>query len=75
MNQIIADSRVPKEPLQKESYHESSVAKFDAEEEHSAGDERWKEEFQAFYNNGDDELSSKFTDPSSWYSGYDRCNI
>ncbi|KNA24096.1 hypothetical protein SOVF_019010 [Spinacia oleracea] len=75
LNQIIADSRVPKEPLQKESYHESSVAKFDAEEEHSAGDERWKEEFQAFYNNGDDELSSKFTDPSSWYSGYDRCNI
>ncbi|KAL2924052.1 Kinesin-like protein KIN-12B [Bienertia sinuspersici] len=64
LNQIIADSRL------------SSVAKFDAEERHSAGDDSWKEEFQAFYNNDiDDELSSKFSEPSSWFSGYDRCNI
>lgn len=68
-------SRLPKEALQQDPYPTSSMAKFDAEG-HSAGDERWKEEFQAFYNNEiEDDLSSKFAEPSSWFSGYDRCNI
>uniref|UniRef100_A0A803LZK2 Kinesin motor domain-containing protein n=1 Tax=Chenopodium quinoa TaxID=63459 RepID=A0A803LZK2_CHEQI len=67
---------IPKEALQ-DSYHApSNAVKFDTEAQHSAGDERWKEEFKAFYDNGiDDELSSKFAEPSSWFSGYDRCNI
>uniref|UniRef100_A0A803LTH2 Kinesin motor domain-containing protein n=1 Tax=Chenopodium quinoa TaxID=63459 RepID=A0A803LTH2_CHEQI len=66
---------IPKEALQ-DSYHAPSGVKFDTEERQSGGDERWKEEFQAFYDNGiDDELSSKFAEPSSWFSGYDRCNI
>ncbi|XP_010673319.2 kinesin-like protein KIN-12B [Beta vulgaris subsp. vulgaris] len=75
LNQTIAVSRLPKEALQQDPYPTSSMAKFDAEG-HSAGDERWKEEFQAFYNNEiEDDLSSKFAEPSSWFSGYDRCNI
>ena len=72
LNHIIAESRLPKESLQ--DPYTDNAAKFDAEERHSAGDDRWKEEFQAFYNI-DDELSSKFAEPSSWFSGYDRCNI
>ncbi|KAK9932898.1 hypothetical protein M0R45_020119 [Rubus argutus] len=36
--------------------------------------ERWKEEFEPFYNAEDGELR-KLTEPSSWFSGYDRCNI
>lgn len=38
------------------------------------GDQQWREEFEPYYNNTDEELS-KFGEPSSWFSGYDRCNI
>ena len=76
LNQVIADSHLPKEAIQQDPHHISSPAIFDTEERHSAGDERWKEEFQSFFDNEtDDDLSSKFSEPSSWFSGYDRCNI
>ncbi|WOL14421.1 kinesin-like protein KIN-12A [Canna indica] len=34
-----------------------------------------KEEFEPFCNRGGDAEFSMDTDPSSWFSGYDRCNI
>lgn len=38
------------------------------------GDQRWREEFEPFYNTKEEDLP-KFGDPSSWFSGYDRCNV
>jgi kinesin family protein 15 len=52
------------------------MPKYDAGEPLSEGDERWREEFEPFYNveDGEGELS-KLAEPSAWFSGYDRCNI
>lgn len=38
------------------------------------GDDRWKEEFAPFYSTKEEDLP-KFGEPSSWFSGYDRCNV
>ncbi|CAN4095728.1 unnamed protein product [Withania somnifera] len=38
------------------------------------GDERWREEFAQFYSTKEEDLP-KFGEPSSWFSGYDRCNV
>lgn len=38
------------------------------------GDDRWKEEFASFYSTKEDDLP-KFGESSSWFSGYDRCNV
>lgn len=73
LNQIIAESRLPKEAIQP-VYNDSNLAKYDAEEEpHDEGDQQWREEFKPFYTE-DNELS-KLAGSSSWFSGYDRCNI
>ncbi|XP_016475479.1 kinesin-like protein KIN-12B isoform X1 [Nicotiana tabacum] len=37
------------------------------------GDQRWREEFEPFYNTKED--LPNFGEPSSWFSGYDRCNL
>lgn len=73
LNQCLAESRLPKEAL-RPAYNDSDMTKYDAEEPHTMGDQRWKEEFEPFCNGEDGELA-KLAEPSSWFSGYDRCNI
>ena len=75
LNQFLAKSRLPKE-APRPAYDDSEMAKYDAgeEESHTACDQKWREEFEPFYNGEDNELS-RLTEPSSWFSGYDRCNI
>ena len=68
----MADSRLPKEAIIGPAYEdETSKAKYDMDESH---DQRWREEFEPFYNGEDGELLPKLSEPS-WFSGYDRCNI
>ena len=73
MNQFAAESRLPKETL-RPADNETDMAKYDGEESHSMGDQLWRQEFDTFYHAEDTEIS-KLEEPSSWYSGYDRCNI
>lgn len=73
LNQFYAESPIRQEPLQPTS-DDSQMVKYDVGEPRtSANDHQWKEEFEPFYN-GEDSLS-KLTEQSSWFSGYDRCNI
>ncbi|XP_004296958.1 PREDICTED: kinesin-like protein KIN12B-like [Fragaria vesca subsp. vesca] len=74
LNELLAQSRLPKEAIRPAYDNESHVAKYDLGEPHSLSDQRWKEEFEPFYNGEDGELR-KLAEPSSWFSGYDRCNI
>ncbi|RWW50185.1 hypothetical protein BHE74_00043578 [Ensete ventricosum] len=69
LNQLLADSRLPREAL---TYTVFNVAKTEGGE--SPTDQRWREEFEPFCNRDDADFS-KDTNPSSWFSGYDRCNI
>ncbi|XP_074306876.1 kinesin-like protein KIN-12B [Silene latifolia] len=56
--------------------HKQSAAKYDAGTHESFENNRWKEEFEGFFDkDADDDLSSKLSEPASWFSGYDRCNI
>uniref|UniRef100_A0A5B6YNG2 Putative kinesin-like protein KIN12B n=1 Tax=Davidia involucrata TaxID=16924 RepID=A0A5B6YNG2_DAVIN len=75
LNQLIAESRLPKEALPP-AYEDSDMQKYDAGEPHSTGDQRWREPFEPFYNVEESDFS-KPAEPehSSWFSGYDRCNI
>ncbi|XVF28968.1 hypothetical protein REPUB_Repub15cG0079200 [Reevesia pubescens] len=74
LNKLIAESRLTKEAIQPPAYDHFDIAKYDAGEIHDASDQRWREEFEPFYNGEDGELS-KLAENSSWFSGYDRCNI
>ncbi|KAB1213491.1 Kinesin-like protein KIN12B [Morella rubra] len=74
LNGLFAESRLPREAIQP-AYGDNHIAKYDTVEAHNAaGDQTWREEFESFYNGEDGELP-KPTEPSSWFSGYDRCNI
>lgn len=74
LNGLFSESRLPREAIQP-AYGDNHIAKYDTVEAHSAaGDQTWREEFESFYNGEDGELP-KPTEPSSWFSGYDRCNI
>ncbi|XP_038723626.1 kinesin-like protein KIN-12B isoform X2 [Tripterygium wilfordii] len=73
LNGLLAESRLPKEAIQT-AYNDSEMAAFDAQKPTSTGDQQWKEEFEHFYNGEDGEFS-KLPEASSWFSGYDRCNI
>lgn len=73
LNQFLAEYRLPKEGL-RPAYDDSEMAKYDVGESQTASDQQWREEFEPFYNGEDSELS-KLAQPSSWFSGYDRCNI
>ncbi|GMH08058.1 hypothetical protein Nepgr_009898 [Nepenthes gracilis] len=66
LNQTINDCRLPKHASQ-DAFWQSSMAKYDVGDNHhhNADEQRWREEFEL----------SKFGEPSSWFSGYDRCNI
>lgn len=73
-NELLAESHLPKETI-RPTYNDCEMAKYDAGETLSEGDQRWREEFEPFYNGeGSNELT-KLAEPSSWFSGYDRCNI
>ncbi|XP_059632075.1 kinesin-like protein KIN-12B [Cornus florida] len=75
LNQLLEESRLPKEAFRPPPYDNSDMTKYDAvEPPHSTGDQQWREEFEPFYNVEDGEIS-KLAEPSSWFSGYDRCNI
>ncbi|OMO75912.1 hypothetical protein CCACVL1_15994 [Corchorus capsularis] len=74
LNELLAESRLPKEAVQPSHDHFDDIAKYDVGENHDDSDQRWREEFEPFYNGEDSELS-KLADNSSWFSGYDRCNI
>ncbi|XP_062164877.1 kinesin-like protein KIN-12B isoform X2 [Alnus glutinosa] len=73
LNEVLA-SRLPREAIQP-IYDDSHNAKYEAGDAHNASDQRWREEFESFYDGKDDGELPKLTEPSSWFSGYDRCNI
>ncbi|XVE81207.1 hypothetical protein DITRI_Ditri15bG0044300 [Diplodiscus trichospermus] len=73
LNELLTESRLPKEAIQP-AFDNFDIAKYDVGEIHDAIDERWREEFEPFYNGEDVELK-KLSENSSWFSGYDRCNI
>ncbi|KAG8654968.1 hypothetical protein MANES_05G198100v8 [Manihot esculenta] len=73
LNDLLAESRLPKEALQS-VHNDGERAKYDTVEHLSEG-ERWREEFEPFCNKDDYGELSKLAEPSSWFSGYDRCNI
>lgn len=68
LNQLHSESRFPKEAI-RPAYDDT--VKYDAGE---SPDQQWRKEFEPFHNTEDGELS-KLAEPSSWFSGYDRCNI
>ena len=82
LKELVAESRLPKEARRpahsdcEPAHSDCDMPKYDAGEPLSEGDERWREEFEPFYNveDGEGELS-KLAEPSAWFSGYDRCNI
>ncbi|KAE8691992.1 Phragmoplast-associated kinesin-related protein, putative isoform 2 [Hibiscus syriacus] len=73
LNKLLAESRLPKDAIP--PYDKFDIPKYDASEVHDASDQRRREEFEPFYNGEDGELSSKHAENSSWFFGYDRCNI
>ncbi|XP_022761807.1 kinesin-like protein KIN-12B [Durio zibethinus] len=74
LNELLAESHLPKEAI-RPAYDNFDIVKYDAGEIHDASEsQRWRKEFEPFYNGEDGELS-KLTENSSWFSGYDRCNI
>ncbi|KAM7266294.1 hypothetical protein ACFE04_004191 [Oxalis oulophora] len=74
LNEQLAESRLPNDAPQPAAHSDSVMIKYDVGEPHFEHDEKWKEEFGSLYNGEDGELS-KLTEPSLWFSGYDRCNI
>ncbi|KAF5752511.1 kinesin-like protein KIN12B [Tripterygium wilfordii] len=71
LNGLLAESRLPKEATR--PCNDSDMGTFDAQKPISTEDQQWKE-LEHVYN-GEDGDFSKLTEPSSWFSGYDRCNI
>ncbi|GLT49527.1 hypothetical protein SLA2020_230790 [Shorea laevis] len=73
LNELLAESQLPKEAIQP-ALNDFDMAKYDVDEPLNSNDQQWKKEFEPFYNGDDGELS-KLAEPSSWFSGYDRCNV
>lgn len=69
LNEMLAESRLPKEAIRPAFDDHPSMTKYDEVEAHSVGDQRWREEFEQFKE------EDSVLQPSSWFSGYDRCNI
>eukprot|EP00258_Populus_trichocarpa_P011892 XP_002321106.3 kinesin-like protein KIN-12B [Populus trichocarpa] len=74
LKELVAESRLPKEAIRPAHNDDFNMPKYDAGEPLGEGDQQWREEFEPFYKAKDGELS-KLAEPSSWFSGYDRCNI
>ncbi|MBA0779987.1 hypothetical protein Gotri_004145 [Gossypium trilobum] len=68
-------SCLPKEAIQ-HTFDNVDIADHDAGKLNDANDtdQQWQQVFEPFYNGEDHELS-KLEENSSWFSGYDRCNI
>ena len=73
LKEVVAESCLLKEGI-RPTDNDCNMPKYDAGEPLSEGDQQWREEFEPFYTSKDGELS-KIAEPSSWFSGYDRCNI
>ncbi|XP_038985906.1 kinesin-like protein KIN-12B isoform X1 [Phoenix dactylifera] len=72
LNQFLSESRLPKEAL-RSAFAGADVAKYDGGE--SLSDQRWKEEFEPFLQDRDNDFSRGNEPTYTWHSGYDRCNI
>ncbi|KAG9160579.1 hypothetical protein Leryth_023308 [Lithospermum erythrorhizon] len=73
LKQLHVDSHLPKEASALD-LNDSRMTPFDADEIDNDDDQRWKEQSKRCTQAEEDELS-KLGEPSSWFSGYDRCNI
>ncbi|TMX02738.1 hypothetical protein EJD97_020165 [Solanum chilense] len=75
LNQLLEESRLPKQ--RSEVIDNSETNTYDAREMMTnGGDQLSREKFESFYNREEEEEDlSKLVEPSSWFSGYDRCNI
>ncbi|KAF8388489.1 hypothetical protein HHK36_027161 [Tetracentron sinense] len=73
LNQFLAESRLPKEAL-RPAYEDADMTKHGGRECRNVDDQQWKEECEPF-DHGENGEVSKLTEPSAWFSGYDRCNI
>ncbi|XP_058103124.1 kinesin-like protein KIN-12B [Magnolia sinica] len=70
LNQFLAESRLPKEAL-RPTYDDADVpTRYNGGE----NDQRWRQEFEPLYDGRDSEFS-RIAEPSSWFTGYDKCNI
>lgn len=69
LNQLLEESHVPKEALRPACSDADMATKYGTGE----GDQRWGDKFESFCD-VDNEFS-RIEEPSSWFSGYDRCNI
>ncbi|XP_058103126.1 kinesin-like protein KIN-12A isoform X2 [Magnolia sinica] len=64
LNQFLAESRLPKEALRHTHDDANVPTRYDGGE----SDERWRQEFEPFYDGGDSEFS-RIAEPSSWFTG------
>lgn len=71
--QVPANSCLPKETVGP-VYHDSNMVEDDAVGLDSKADERYRDDFESFYN-AEEDSTRLVEEPSSWFSGYDRCNI
>lgn len=70
--QLPANSCLPKETVGP-VYHDSNVVEDDAVRLDSKADERYRDDFESY--NAEEDSPRLVEEPSSWFSGYDRCNI
>ncbi|CAN4120893.1 unnamed protein product [Withania somnifera] len=74
LKQLLEESRLPKE-RSKIIYDNPEPTTDDAREMNNGNEQQSREEVESFYNRTEEEDLSKLAEPSSWFSGYDRCNI
>ncbi|XP_008809653.1 kinesin-like protein KIN-12B [Phoenix dactylifera] len=72
LNQFLVESRLPKESPRPAEFDDRAAAEYDVGG--TLIDQRCIQEFEPLCHEGDNGFS-KGTDPNSWFSGYDRCNI
>ncbi|CAM8994673.1 unnamed protein product [Rhodiola kirilowii] len=75
LNQCIAESRLPVEALIPTIDHADSEKDCIHGQPENSPDRNWRDEFTHLSNVDDDDLSKLAESPSSWFTGYDRCNI
>lgn len=73
LNQRLAESKPPNNALQPAEPSDMGVARYDTGG--SLGDQRWQEEFFKAFQQSMSADVSKSSDLTSWFSGYDKCNI
>ncbi|KAE8667192.1 Kinesin-like protein KIN12B [Hibiscus syriacus] len=72
LNELLTESRLPKDAIQQTSDN-VDIAKHVVGFHASNTDQQWRQAFEPLYNGEDGELN--LAENSSWFSGYDRCNI